>query len=71
MLTALRKQFQEDSILERLEQDVRNVDPPDTATVNAFYAENPELFTRPASNHIAVILLGVDPSAGAPGWEKR
>ncbi len=69
MVAALRERFEEDSLLERLEQEVRHVDMPDSATVRAFYKENPELFTQPASNRIAVILLAVQPSAGAPGWE--
>ena len=69
MVAALRERFAQDSLLERLEDDVRQVDMPDTATVRAFYEQNPELFTQPASNRIALILLAVQPSAGAPGWE--
>lgn len=69
MVASLRKRFEEDSLVERLEADVRNVDEAGTATAKAFYEENPDLFTQPASNRIAVILLGVAPSAGAPGWE--
>ena len=59
----------EPSLLERLEAEVRNVDLPDQATARAFYKKNPELFTQPASDRIAVILLGVEPSSGPPGWE--
>jgi parvulin-like peptidyl-prolyl isomerase len=69
MVAALRERFAQDSLLERLEDDVRQVDVPDTATVRAFYEQNPELFTQPASNRIALILLAVQPSSGAPGWE--
>ncbi len=69
MVAALRQRFEEDSLLERLEEDVRQIDTPDTATVKTFFDENPELFTQPASNRVAVILLGVQPSAGAPGWQ--
>lgn len=69
MVSALRKRFEEDSLLERLEQAVRSVDTPNEAMVKAFYDDNPELFTQPASNRVAVILLGVQPSTGAPGWE--
>ncbi len=69
MVAALRQRFEEDSLLERLEAQVRSAEQPDTATAQAFYENNPDLFTQPASNRIAVILLGVAPSAGAPGWE--
>lgn len=69
MVAALRQRFEEDSRLERLEEDVRRVDAPDTATVKTFYDEHPELFTQPASNRVAVILVGVQPASGAPGWE--
>jgi parvulin-like peptidyl-prolyl isomerase len=41
----------------------------DAAAVKAYYDQNPGLFTQPASNRIALILLGVAPSAGPPGWE--
>ncbi len=69
MVAALRERFEQDSVLELLENEVRRVDEPDAAAVKAFYDENPGLFTRPASNRIAVILLGVAPSAGPPGWD--
>jgi parvulin-like peptidyl-prolyl isomerase len=69
MVAALRKRFEDDSLLEKLEAEVRSVDEPDRATAKAFYQANPELFTQPASDRIAVILLGVAPSAGSPGWE--
>jgi parvulin-like peptidyl-prolyl isomerase len=69
MVAALRVRFEEDSLVERLEAEVRNVQAPDEATAKAFYEENPKLFTQPASNQVAVILLGVAPSSGAPGWE--
>ncbi len=69
MVAALRQRFAEDSVLERLEEQVKSVDRPDAATVETFYKENPELFTQPASNRVAVILVGVAPSSGAPGWE--
>mgnify|MGYP001821148870 FL=1 len=69
MVATLRERFEDDSLLERLEEDVREIDAPDTATVKEFYDEHPELFTQPASNRIAVILFAVQPSAGAPAWE--
>jgi parvulin-like peptidyl-prolyl isomerase len=69
MVAALRQRFEQDSLLERLEEDVRRIDAPDTAMVRTFYDEHPELFTQPASNRVAVILIGVQPSSGPAGWE--
>jgi parvulin-like peptidyl-prolyl isomerase len=69
MAAALRQRFEQDSVVERLEEQVRRIDLPDIATVRVFYDENQELFTQPASNRVAVILLGVEPSAGPAGWQ--
>jgi len=69
MVAALRQRFEQDSLLERLEEDVRRIDAADSATVRAYYDEHPELFTQPASNRVAVILIGVQPSSGPAGWE--
>jgi len=69
MVAALRERFEQDSLLESLESEMRRVDAPDEAVLRAFYDDNPELFTEPAQNRIAVILLGVAPSGGAPAWQ--
>ena len=69
MVAALSERFREDSLLELLESDVRRVGEADDGAVKAFYEQNPDLFTQPASNRVSVILLGVAPSSGAPGWE--
>jgi len=69
MIAKLRDRFEQDSLLESLETQVRTVDAPDEATVRQFYQENPRFFTEPTRKRVAVILLAVAPSAGAPGWE--
>jgi len=69
MVAVLRERFEQDSLLESLESEMRRVDAPDEAVLRAFYDDNPELFTEPAQNRIAVILLGVAPSGGAPAWQ--
>ena len=69
MVAALRERFEQDSLLESLEAEMRRVDAPDEAVLRAFYDDNPELFTEPARNRIAVILLAVAPSGGAPAWQ--
>lgn len=69
MMAALRERFEEDSVLEALEADVRSVAPPDAETLQPFYDTNPELFTEPAQNRVSVILLGVAPSAEPSAWQ--
>lgn len=56
------------SKIEELRQVVSDVAPPEEATVRAFYASNPELFTRPAAYDVDLILIGVPPSALKPEW---
>ena len=69
MVAALSERFRQDSLLELLESEVRRVGETDDAAVKAFYEQNPDLFTQPESNRVSLILLGVAPSSGAPGWE--
>ena len=69
MVGALRARFEEDSVLETLESTVKSVGAPEDAVLRSFYEQNPALFTEPAKNRVSVILLGVAPSAGAPGWQ--
>jgi parvulin-like peptidyl-prolyl isomerase len=69
MVATLSERFRQDSLVETLENAVRNVDAADAATVKRFYEQNPALFTQPASNRVSLILLAVSPSAGAPGWQ--
>jgi parvulin-like peptidyl-prolyl isomerase len=69
MVATLRAKFEEDSLLEVLEADVRSVAAPDSDELRDFYSANPDLFTEPAQNRVRVILLGVPPSAEAPVWQ--
>lgn len=69
MVTTLRAKFEEDSLIDALEADVRSVAAPDADELRNFYTASPELFTEPAQNRVRVILLGVPPSAEAPVWQ--
>ena len=69
MVATLRAKFEEDSLLEVLEADVRSVAAPGENELRDFFSANPELFTEPAKNRVRVILLGVPPSAEAPVWQ--
>lgn len=69
MVAALQAKFEEDSILESLEADVRSAPMADAAVVRQFYDDNPSLFTEPAQNRVSIILLGVPASATGPVWQ--
>jgi len=69
MIAALRERFEEDSVLEALESEVRSVATPDAENSRSFYDANPELFTEPAQNRVSVILLGIAPSAEPSAWQ--
>ena len=69
MVAALRAKFEEDSLVDALEADVRSVSAPGADELRDFYDANPDLFTEPAQNRVRVILLGVPPSAEAPAWQ--
>ena len=69
MKAALRERFEQDSILEALEAQVRETGDPTQAALKEFYDANPDLFTEPARNRVQLILLGVAPSSTAPVWE--
>lgn len=51
-----------------LENEIRKVVATDQE-VRAHYEQRPELFTEPARNKVSVILLAVEPAAGADAWE--
>jgi parvulin-like peptidyl-prolyl isomerase len=68
-LADLRERYEEDSLLESLEKGVRQGVKPDTCAVKTFYENNPELFTEPSQTRVSVIVLGVQPSAGAAAWQ--
>ena len=50
--------------------EVERVADPDQAALRRFYDANIDLFTTPRADHLAVILLGVLPSAGAAEWRE-
>ncbi len=69
MLAELRPQVEEQSQLEQLEAQVRQVDASDEAGVMAYYRANPEKFTTPERLRVSLILLGVEPWAQAARWQ--
>ena len=69
VLPGLRKRLEEDSVLEVLEEHVRDLPPPSEAKVREYYAANPEKFTEPEKIKLGVILLSVDPSSPSEIWK--
>ena len=69
MLPGLKEQLEQQSVLQQIEAKVREVKPPDDATLQAYYKAHPELFTEPKKVKASVILLSVDPSAGEAAWK--
>ncbi len=68
-LAELRPQVEEQSQLEQLEAQVRQVDELDEAGVKAYYRAHPEKFTTPERLRVSLILLGVEPWAQAARWQ--
>ncbi len=64
----LRQMLEEQSLLARLEEQVRAVTEPTDAEVRDYYQRHPELFTTPPAYRAAMILLKVAPSSPASVW---
>lgn len=70
LLPSLTRRLQEENLLSKLENAVRNVPPPDMPQVREYYAAHPDKFTEPEQMRLSVILLKVDPSSPPVVWEK-
>jgi len=69
-LPRIRERLLESSKIAALEQQLRHVDDPGSASLNVYYKQNIERFTEPARDHLSVILVSVRPSAPRTGWEE-
>lgn len=58
------------SMVEQLEQVVRNVPQPTSGEVRAYYDEKPDLFTEPERLSLSIILLKVDPGGTQQEWDQ-
>ena len=65
----LRRRLLEMTKVTMLEEQVRRVEPPREGELVVYYRDHLPLFTEPEQLHLWVILLGVDPSAGAEAWQ--
>lgn len=69
LLPRLKQKLEEESLLTRLESDIRNATPPNGEAIRTYYAAHPEKFTQPEQLRLSVILLKVDPSSPKAKWE--
>jgi parvulin-like peptidyl-prolyl isomerase len=70
LLPRVRAQLAKQSLLEQIEKVQREVPPPTSAEVSAYYDQHNELFTEPEKLRLSLILLKVDPSAPSATWDQ-
>lgn len=58
------------SMVEQLEQVIRNVPQPTSDEVRAYYDKTPDLFTEPERMSLSIILLKVEPSSTRQEWDR-
>lgn len=68
MLAAVVPELERESLLERLEKQVREVPEPAADVARAYYEQHKALFVEPERVKLAVILLRVDPSSRQAVW---
>lgn len=68
MLAAVAQQLEADSVLERLEKQVKAVREPTAREARAYYEQHKELFVEPEQVKVSVILLKVDPGSPQAAW---
>lgn len=69
MLGNVVPQLEAQSLLERLQQEVKQVPEPNEAVARGYYEQHRELFVEPEQVKLAVILLRVDPSSPQAKWD--
>ena len=70
VLPVITKRLQGESLRIELETLVRNVPPPTTAQLKAYFDAHPDKFTSPPQPKVSVILIRVDPSSLDEEWNK-
>jgi peptidyl-prolyl cis-trans isomerase C len=68
MLASVVPQLELESVLDRFERSIRQVDEPAEAVARAFYDKNKDLFVEPEQVKLRVIVLRVDPSSPQTLW---
>jgi len=70
VIPRMRKKLEEDSLVLRLEEQVKTVDKPTAQELRQFYEANKNLFTTPERVKVSLILLRVDPSSSSEVWRQ-
>jgi parvulin-like peptidyl-prolyl isomerase len=70
LLPKLQKQLETENMLQQLLNKVKDVAPPDSTQLRAYYDANPDKFTEPERVRVSSILIKVAPSAPRPDWDK-
>jgi hypothetical protein len=70
VLPIITERIQNESLRIKLENLVRDVPPPSNKQLRKYYAAHPEKFTPPPQQHVAVIMLRMDPGAPDSDWQK-
>ncbi len=70
ILPKIRKKLEEDSLVMRLEEQVKAVKKPSEQELRQFYEANKDLFTTPERVKVSLILLRVDPSSSSEVWRQ-
>lgn len=68
MLAAVAQQLEADSVLERLQRQVKAIGEPSEREARAYYEQHKELFVEPEQVKLSAILLKVDPSSPQAAW---
>ena len=69
MLENVRGYFEEESLLEQIDAELRQVDEPSAKDVQAYYDANIDKFTQPEQVRLSVILLAVPAWADSATWD--
>ncbi len=70
VLPRVRSKLEADSLVLRLEEQVKAVEKPDEKALEDFYEANKALFTTPERVKVSLILLRVDPSSTGEVWQQ-
>jgi len=69
LLNSLREQLTEDSMLSRLESDIKQVAAPSKEEIRQYYNAHKEKFTTPERIRVSIILLKVEPWSPDTAWQ--
>lgn len=69
LLTTLRAQLAEDSLLSQLESAIKEIPEPGADEVQQYYKKHPDKFTTPDRLRVSLILLKVEPWAPELAWQ--